>query len=651
MRKNGKRGEITKDGKREKIGKSRKISKDGPGEADALRLRRVTGALRLLLLLLIATASFAPFTTLQGGDGGRKEKGEEERPKGGTERKETAWKRRNSGDTLDFKHYCTYGELTRILKGLRNRHPRLARLRSMGKSFEGRDLWIMELWDAETGPPETKAAMYIDGNAHGNEILGTEVCLYTIDFLLRCYGKDPYVTRLLKERVFYIAPCVNPDGRAAFLRDPGPQRGCRFNRRPRDDDRDGLVDEDGFEDLDGDGEILMMRKADPMGRWVEGDDPRILLPRDPDRPGMWRLWFTEGIDNDGDGRYNEDPPGGVDLNRNYPANWRPEHVQRGAGDYPLSEPESRAVALYILDRPHIAAIQSYHTMGGMILRPPASKDDRGVPRRDLRMYHALGRRGERTLPGYRYLQTCLGLYRLYGGFLEWGYMGLGVYTFTNELWQHQQDYDGDGRVDPKERLRWSDEMLQGEGFRPWRPFRHPQLGAVEIGGWRKFSTQLPPGWAMEEICHRNCRFTLYHAEMMPKVMIAEVHCRRIGGKAPSAGAKTFSVTARLVNEGFMDTATGQAEILRAIQPDTAELHAPEAEVLSAEVRFEEGVKRRIPERRPGRLILGHLRGRSRVEVTWLVRGRGKARIVLTSPRGGRVARTIRLRDEGPAGKR
>ena len=150
---------------------------------------------------------------------------------------------------------------------------------------------------------------------------------------------------LVDERVFYIAPTVNPDGRWHFLHDPQTPHSSRWNRRPYDDDQDGRADEDGYDALDGDGHITQMRRKVKGGRLkVSGDDPRLLVPVEPGEEGEYELLGLEGIDNDGDGLVNEDPPGGYDLNRNWPADWQPDHLQPGAGDYPLCWPETRAVA-------------------------------------------------------------------------------------------------------------------------------------------------------------------------------------------------------------------------------------------------------------------------------------------------------------------
>lgn len=212
---------------------------------------------------------------------------------------------------LPFDRYYDGAALEAALRRIAATWPELTHLESMGTSREGRPLWVMTVADPAGGPIDARPAMYIDANTHGNEVQGGEVCLFTIQYLLERRETDPFVAALLKRVTFHVAPCVNPDSRERFLHGPSDEHSPRRVPRPVDDDRDGLVDEDGPDDLDGDGEILTMRRKDPNGEWVVDErDDRLMRRVKPGERGTYTILGAEGVDGDGDGRVNEDPVGG-----------------------------------------------------------------------------------------------------------------------------------------------------------------------------------------------------------------------------------------------------------------------------------------------------------------------------------------------------
>jgi hypothetical protein len=339
--------------------------------------------------------------------------------------------------------------------------------------------------------------------------------------------------------------------------------------RPFDDDRDGAKDEDGPDDLDGDGQILDMRVADPEGDLVTDErDARLMRAKKPGERGQWRMLGPEGRDDDGDGRLNEDGDGGVDPNRNWPGHWRPEVDQGGAGPYPLSEPETRATALWLLALPHLSGVQSFHNAGRMILRPPAAFTDveAQLPGEDKRLYDEIGRRGVILLPTYRYMQIREDLYRVFGGFVDWAYVELGTTAFTNELWggvgREREPgpavgHDHAPREDAQmAALRWNDVALHGEGFVRWRPAAHPQFGTVELGGWRRFTVRNNPVDFLHDTCARNTLFVLEHAATLPDLALED---------ATRQGDGSVRVTIR--NRQIAPTIHGMARRFGTLPPD------------------------------------------------------------------------------------
>jgi len=213
---------------------------------------------------------------------------------------------------LRFDSYYTYEQVVEALKVLHNAFPNLTELEMLGKSEEEREIYALTINNPKTGKALSKPGVYVDGNIHGNEIQAGEVGLYLANELLTKYGKNEKITKLVDKNAFYLIPVVNVDGRYHFFNDPNTPSTNRGLRRPKDDDRDGLFDEDFPDDLDGDGSITQMRIKDPFCNYkTDPEDPRLMIMVKPGEKGEWTILGSEGIDNDGDGRVNEDSEGYV----------------------------------------------------------------------------------------------------------------------------------------------------------------------------------------------------------------------------------------------------------------------------------------------------------------------------------------------------
>lgn len=551
---------------------------------------------------------------------------------------------------LAFNRLYDYPDLVELMRRLAAAHPELLTLQSLGRSVEGRDLWCLVLNNPKTGPDRRKPAMYVDGNIHGNEVQAAEVALYVAWFLTEQYGRNPTLTKLVDERAFYIVPTVNPDGRAHWFNAPNTASSSRSGKSPHDDDRDGVADEDGYDDLDGDGQITQMRRKSPDGRYkASPEDPRLLVPAKPDEPGEYEILGLEGIDNDGDGAVNEDPPGGYDMNRNWPSDWQPGHVQFGAGDFPLSWPETRAVADFLFDHPNVAGVVAFHNAGGMILRGPGHETRRSLySARDERAMEAIGATGARLIPFYRNMVTHKDLYPVHGGFSMWTYEGLGIFSYTGELWNNDQLLSTPpargstleravGETGQAAQLFADDRLLFGASFRPWKPFQHPLYGEVEIGGFAKQSQRVPPSFLIEEMCHRNAAFVLYQADQLPRVELEDLSIQPLA-------EGTSQVTATLRNTRLTPSISEHAARRRIGLPDFVRLEGHGLEVLAGGrlVNCDTG-EVEPAEAHPQRLALPEgVPGESAVRVRWFVRGRGTATVTYDSQKGGTRTRQGRV---------
>lgn len=521
---------------------------------------------------------------------------------------------------------ATVGEIGRRLQAA---WPDRCRLSSIGKSYEGRDLWLITVTDFRKGDPDRKPGMYIDGNIHSNEIQGTEIALYTAWYLCEMMGRVPYIDSLLAERVFYIVPSINPDGREAFLKQPNNPHSPRAGMAPRDNDGDGLVDEDGYDDLNGDGQITMMRRRNPNGRWlVSPEDPRLMIQAPPDKPGEYELLGLEGIDNDGDGQVNEDGPEfSYDPNRNWPWRWQPQYVQGGADYYPTSLPETRAVMQFVMSHPNIAGAQSYHNNGGMILRGPGVPQDNYRPE-DVRMFDAIGQVGEQILPGYRYLVVWKDLYTVWGGELDWLYGAEGIVTFSNELWTAFAYFDADPARERYDNVNYKFDrlLLLGEAIVPWTEVNHPQYGRIEVGGVKKQYTRAIPAFLLPAEAHRNMAFTIYQANQMPLVKVDSITIRPLEGGLSE-------VTAIVANKRLVATHTQQDRENHITRPDAITLTG--GQVLAGFVVTDPLQNlAREQKHHPERIEVDDIPGMGTVTVRWIVRGRGPFTVRADSPKGG-----------------
>ena len=551
---------------------------------------------------------------------------------------------------VTWDRWLDHDEIGERMQLMQRTWPEFLTLESIGESYGGREMWLMTINNPRTGAESSKAGMFIEANVHGNEIQGAEVALYTIWYLMENYDSIDEVKRLVDERVFHILPTVNPDGRDYFL--DGTGSGARTGHIPVDSDGDGLTDEDGPNDLNGNGVIEQIRKYVPgQGTFrLDPTDSRFMQPVGPGETGDWELLGSEGIDDDGDGRTNEDPVGGYDPNRNYGADWQPSYIQGGSMDYPFRLPEARAINDFMVERPNIAGFQSFHNSGGMILRPPGSAWYGDYPASDIRVYDELGETGERMLPYYNYYVIWRGLYTVHGGSIDWTNDGLGIVSFSNELWNggqyfnspllQEQQQDQNSPISGQSSRFFFDDLLElGDEYVEWAPFDHPEYGAVEMGGWKKLSGRVNPRFMSMELFHRNMAFTLYHADMMPMMSMGETSVERVGGDL-------YKVRVDITNERLIPTVTAEARDNRVVAPDIINVSGGVEVVAAGWVasKVRPGPTQMIDQSDLNRIMLrSGAPGRVTRTIEYLVRGSGSMTVEYVSQKGGTVSTSVQVR--------
>jgi len=484
---------------------------------------------------------------------------------------------------MDFKHYHKYTEMVDFFKKWEKQYPDLVDLYVVAQSFGGIDIYQLTVTNKKTGRATDKPAMYVEGNRHSGEVTAAESALWMLNYMLTNYGKDREVTRLLDNFTYYFRPVNNPDGNLLYLE---TAQSNRSTIRPYDEDGDGLLDEDPPTDIDGDGWVRQMRVHVGMGKGnyvIDTRDPKgRLMKAVPQGQGDYQV-MREGIDHDKDGRMGEDGIGGLDLHRNYVENWRPMteatgrgFTQGGAGEYPLSEIETRSVVTFLLSHPNISVANSMDTAVPMHLRPPSTSpsDERMYPE-DLKLYQEFDKRGK-EITGYARAGDVYVDYSggrgspLFGHGPDFGYWYYGAIWYGDELYDGGRsvgDYNKDGVTDELDRLQYNDKELRVTRFQPWTKVIHPDLGEVEVGGWdSKFWNQNPPPEKLEEWAEKEARFNLMLAGSLPHVVMQEP-------KITSQGNE-YTVEVNVQNQGFIPTALRQAQLVKIVRPDSVSLVFP-----------------------------------------------------------------------------
>lgn len=560
---------------------------------------------------------------------------------------------------LSFDHYYDHAELTATLKALKKAYPGFMKMKSLGKTYQGRDIWGVTLNNPKTGPAKHKPGFYIDGNIHGNEIQGTEAALYTLWYLLKNYGKTELVTRLLDERSFYMIPTMNPDSRDRYINGVANPNSPRTGLIPYDEDRDGVADEDGPDDLDGDGSITMMWKKDPKGRYKRHPShPELLIPIRPGEKGEFTILAVEGIDNDGDGMINEDAAGGYDMNRNYGYNWMPNYVQMGAGHYPFCWPETKATRDFLLANPNIAGAQNYHNFSGMIVRGPGAINLGDFPAPDRKIYDYIGKNGEKILPGYRYFVTYKDMYTLYGGSIDFIYSTLGIYAFLNELDLDPFDTlselglggEGDAKEEDAELRYWrsllnplnemfyQERVLMGEHYTKLKPYKHPLYGDILIGGIKKFGRRVSTTFKLAETAHRNTAFCLYHADQLARLSFDKVKIKHLGGGL-------YQVDVAIKNSRVTPSISFAAIQKKLHRVDRFKVAGKGVKLLAAGLPTDpyRGLTKNIECRKNFFWVARGIPGFETVDFRLLIEGKGSVTLIYDSLKGGYHSKTITLK--------
>jgi murein tripeptide amidase MpaA len=554
-----------------------------------------------------------------------------------------------------YDHFYEYEELTAALHAWAAESPSLCSVDSIGKSYEGRDIWLVTVTNKETGDHLDKPGFLVEANIHSMEWTGCAAALHLVHKLLSEHGSDELVTRALDTRTFYVIPRLNPDGAERGLKE---RRFIRSSVRPypREQQDDGLH----IQDADGDGRVLDMRIEDPNGAWRRHpEEPALLVRRDPvDESGdgpFYRL-MPEGRVQNYDGVTIKVPPPleGLDLNRNFPAEWAPEHEQRGAGPYPTSEPEIRAYVQAVTERPNITGHVAYHTFSGVHLRPYSGRPDDDFPTQDLRAYKIIGERGT-ELTGYPTASVFHDFkydpkQTIKGGADDWMYEHLGLFSWTTEFWSPQRQaglkdyhYIEWIREHPVEDdvtlLRWAREKYP-DAYVDWYEFDHPELGRVELGGWDLVNYWFNvPFDRLEAEVAPHSDWAVFQALISPLLEVRSLDIEQLG-------ETSFLVRLVLQNSGFLPTSVSDKAVERkAVRDIEVDLDLPDgARLIAGEAKTVVGQLRGRVDKRSTTWWANDESTGDLAKLEWVIEARAGTEIGLTAGnlRAGTIRRRITL---------
>jgi murein tripeptide amidase MpaA len=556
-----------------------------------------------------------------------------------------------------FDQFYRHDELSRLLHDYVAAAPNLVQMSSLGKSFEGRDIWLLTVTNTATGADTDKPAFWVDGNIHAAELTASTACLYWLHQLISGYlAGDAQARQLLDTRVVYLVPRLNPDGAELALADQPRHIRSSTRRYPYDEDPvDGLT----VEDVDGDGRVLQMRVPDPHGAYkAHPAEPRLMVPREPGEfGGSYFRIIPEGTLKNWDGLQIKANPDreGLDLNRNFPAFWRQEFEQVGAGPYPTSEPEVRAMVHFITHHPNIGAAVSFHTHSGVILRPMGTQSDDDMTPEDLWCYQRFSDIGAK-LTGYPAISIWHDFKyhpkQVITGTQDWIYEHLGALFWTVEIWAPNKEagitdykwidwYREHPAEDDVKLLKWSDEQCGGKAHVDWYPYRHPQLGMVELGGWDKMNYwRNPPPHLREREAARFPAWLMQIALSLPRLEVLRAEVRSLGGDS-------WRVRFAVANSGWLPSYISKRALDRKAARGTVfQIHLPPGVTLAAGRERVEGAhleghapKASLQAFLPNREVTG-----DRAVVEWVVHGpRGTAvALTATAGRAGTVRTEVTL---------
>lgn len=517
----------------------------------------------------------------------------------------------SAAQTPKADQYPSSVQLANRLKAIHNRYGTLTHLQSIGQSPGGKDIWLLTIG---RGTATQKPAIALVAGVHGPHLAGTELAVQLAEKLLAAAHQDS-VARLLSSKTFYIFPSINPDAQEQFTAKPRYER--EGNGADTDDDRDGRLAEDPFEDLNKDGLITQVRVEDPTGTFVASkDDPRVLVKADPAKGETGRyVVISEGTDNDKDGTFNEDGAGGVAIDKNFTFDY--PFFTPGSGEMPVSEPENRALLDFLYKAPNVYAVLTFGPYNNLSEAP---KFDRaktvrrvitGIMEKDV----PVGEQVSRLYNTQTGLKDAPPMPPTKGNFAQTAYYHYGRFSFSTPGWwvpkttAPADTTKGKDSAKPSESedvklLKWADANNLRDIFVNWQPIEHPDFPGrkVEVGGLAPFAKLNPPVSFLNDAADKHLKFLTAFVRQMPEIDVVNLRTESLSGGLTR-------VTAQVINRGLLPTGSEIGDRVRFVPKMKVELRTGNGQTVVS------GRKR---------ILRSPMAAGESMEVTFLVSGTGRA---------------------------
>jgi hypothetical protein len=520
--------------------------------------------------------------------------------------------------SIKAQNYSNNVQQSARINALATAHPQLAKVKSIAKTAGGKDVWLITIG---TGNTEAKPAIAVIGGVEGNHLLGTELAIGFAENILQAAGSDS-IKALLNKSTFYVFPNMSPDAMEQYFATLKYER--QGNASATDDDRDGKVNEDMNDDLDGNGKINWMRVESPIGEYrVHPDDPRILIKADFSKGEKGtHLLLSEGIDNDKDGQFNEDGEGGVWFNKNL--TYRHPSFTVGSGEFPVSENESRALLDTLFNLFNVHTVVSFGSNNNLSLpvvynaananqRIPAGWLEQDAKQNAMvsELYNKITslKDGARSTPAG-------------GDVFSWAYFHYGRYSFSTPGWWVPKSKPDTAKKEKAftvedaaaHYLRWSAQQGNTIGFTEWKQVQHPDFPGqkVEVGGLDPFVLINPPYKLVPDLVKKHAEFLVKLAVYQPEIDILNIRTEKLG-------SGITRITLDVVNKGAFASHSKLGERSYWVKRIRVGVSTTgNQSVLS-------GKKNQL---------LNSMEGYSSQQLTWLIKGTGKVTIEAGSPTTG-----------------